>query len=65
MDALYHTDALLCGWFGVVGSGVDCIFEVKLRRARLVLGSVRHLWPANRPGIYMDHSDPFSLAIPP
>jgi len=53
------------GWFGVAvtvfGNGVRHINEVKLRRARLVLGLVNDLWRVYHPGIY---SGPLSLAIP-
>ena len=50
-------------WRG--GNGVRHINEVKLRRARLVLGLVIDLWLVYHPGIYPDHSGPLSLAIPP
>jgi len=47
------------------GNGVRHINEVKLRRARLVLGLVTDLWRVYNPGIYPGHSSPLSLVIPP
>jgi len=45
-----------------MGNGSRHVNEVKLRRARLVLGLVTDLWRVYHLGIY---AGPLSLAIPP
>jgi len=45
------------------GIGVRHINEVKLLRARLVLGLVTDLWRVYHPDIYPGHSGPLGLAI--
>jgi len=63
-----HSDFFVPGtWWPVWHRGNDVrhINEVKLHRARLVLGLVTGLWRVYHPSIYQGHAGPLSLAIPP